>query len=210
MLSTRHFQHRYIPARKKGEREKILVVLHGLGDSLQGYSFLPQELSVGEFSYLLLNAPDDYFGGHSWFDFQGDPAPGVRRSRDLMLKLFGELEAQGIVPGDIFLFGFSQGCLVAVDAGLRCEQVLGGICGVSGYLAFENEYPEKLSSAARQQRFLITHGRLDPVIPFDPAVRQFQRLQKLGLQIDFRVYDKDHTILSEELRDIAAWFRTRL
>jgi phospholipase/carboxylesterase len=127
-----------------------------------------------------------------------------------MLKLFGELEAQGVAPADTYLFGFSQGCLVAVDAGLRHEKILGGICGVSGYLAFEEEYPEALSPAALRQGFLVTHGLRDPVVPFEPAARQFQRLQKLGLQIDFRPYDKDHTILSEELRDIAEWFRGRL
>ena len=178
-----------------------------MGDSLEGFAFLPRELGIGEFSTLLLNAPDEYHGGYSWFDFLGDPEPGVRRSRDLLLKLLAELEKQGLAPGDIFLFGFSQGCLMAVDAALRCPAALGGVCGVSGYVAFEDEYPEKLSPAAKGQRFLITHGKRDPVVPYEPAKRQFLALKRMGLNLELRAYDKEHNILPGELRDIAGWFR---
>ena len=210
MLSTRHFQHRYVPAEKPGDRERVLVVLHGLGDSLEGFAFLPRELGVGEFSHLLLNAPDPYHGGFSWFDFLGDPEPGVLRSRELLLKMLDELEEQGLQAKDIFLFGFSQGCLMAVDAGLRAGKILGGICGVSGYVAFEEEYPERFSPVAKSQRFLITHGKRDPVVPYEPACGQFVKLKRLGLDLEFRAYDKEHAVLPGELRDIGKWFRGRM
>ncbi len=210
MITTRHFQHRYVPARKKGEREKIMIVLHGLGDSLRGFSFLPEALRIDEFSYLMLNAPDPYYGGFSWFDYQGDFRPGVLRSRGLLFKLLAELKEQGVAAEEVFLFGFSQGCLMATDFGLRCGEILGGVCGVSGYVAFMEEYPEKFSPVAKEQRFLITHGRQDPIVRFEPASYQFERLKSFGLSLEFRAYDKDHTILPEELNDIAAWFRGRL
>ena len=210
MLTTRHFQHRYVPARQKSERERVVIVLHGLGDSLNGFSFLPEALGIGELSYLLLNAPDSYYGGYSWYDFQGDSATGIRRSRELLLKLLHELKEQGVASNDIFLFGFSQGCLMATDLGLRCPEALGGICGVSGYVAFMEEYPEQLSPAVKNQHFLISCGHRDNMVPFEPAARQFQKLQTMGIDIDFKAYDKDHTILEEELKDIAAWFRGRL
>ena len=210
MLTTRHFQHRYVPARQKSARERVVIVLHGLGDSLNGFSFLPEALGIGELSYLLLNAPDSYYGGYSWYDFQGDSATGIRRSRELLLKLLHELKEQGVASSDIFLFGFSQGCLMATDLGLRCPEVLGGICGVSGYVAFMEEYPEHLSPSAQSQHFHISCGYRDTMVPFEPAARQFQQLQALGINIDFRAYDKEHTILEEELKDIAAWFRGRL
>jgi phospholipase/carboxylesterase len=210
MLTTRHFEHRYFPAVQKQEREKLLIVLHGLGDSLEGYSFLPQELRVPEFSYLLLNAPDEYYDGYSWFDFGGDIGVGVVRSRKLLLQLLLELKEQGVRPGDTFLFGFSQGCLMVTDVGLRSPELLGGICGVSGYVAFAEEYPEKFSAVARSQHFLITHGKEDPVVPYGPAERQFIKLKREGLDMEFRAYHKPHTILPGELRDISEWFKARL
>ena len=210
MLTTRLLTHRYVPAKAPGAHERLIIVLHGLGDSLNGFSFLPQALNLPEFSYLMVNAPDDYYGGFSWYDYGGENRalsnPGILRSRKLLLDLIGELEGQGMAAADIHLFGFSQGCLMAVDVGLRCPQVLGGICGVSGYVGFPEEYPEKLSDVARRQKFLITHGVRDPMVPFGPAAGQFAELQKQGVPLDFKIYDKDHTILPEELADIREWF----
>ena len=210
MLNTSLFTHRYIPARAPGARERVVVVLHGLGDSLNGYQFLPDALRIPELSYLLVNAPDAYYGGYSWYDYMGDMQPGVVRSRDLLLSLLEELQAQDVRPDDIFLFGFSQGCLMVTDVALRAPVVLGGVVGVSGYVAFPEQYPDALSSVARDQKILITHGRLDPTVPFEPAARQFRQLSDLGLNLELIVYDKEHTMLMEELNTISDWLRARL
>ncbi|HEX2613689.1 MAG TPA: serine esterase [Fibrobacteria bacterium] len=209
MLSTRNFVHRYVPATGKTDRERVMVVLHGLGDSLNGYHFLPQAMGIPEMSYLLLNAPDSYYGGYAWYDFMHDPAPGIHRSRELLLGMLDELEGQGVPAADVFLFGFSQGCVMSVNTALRADKVLGGIVGVSGYVAFPLEYPAALGPAARSQKFLVTHGRRDPVLPFEPSREQFQDLKKMGLDVEFVAYGKDHTMLLEELQDIARWVRAR-
>src|SRR5688572_18097776 len=91
MATTALFQHRYIPAPKPGPEEKLLVVFHGLGDSLNGFTWMPSAFGIGELSYLLVNAPDDYYGGFSWFDFPSDPLPGIYRSRKLIAGLLDEL-----------------------------------------------------------------------------------------------------------------------
>lgn len=211
MLTSRVFpgpHHRYLPARIPGARERVVIVLHGLGDSLNGYFFLPEALRVPEFSYLLVNAPDPYYGGYSWYDFMGDKEPGILRSRKLLQDLLRELQDQGVSPADTFLFGFSQGCLMVMDTALRHENILGGAVGVSGYIAFPEQYPAMFSPAARSQKILVTHGRRDPVIPFEPARKQFLELRKLGVNLEFLAYDKDHTMLAEELADVAAWLRS--
>jgi phospholipase/carboxylesterase len=210
MLTSQFLTHRYIPARIPGSRERVVVVLHGLGDSLNGYHFLPEALQIPELSYLLVNAPDAYYGGYSWYDYMGNKEPGILRSRDLLLQLLEELQDQGVSPADIFLFGFSQGCLMVTDVALRCDTTLGGIIGVSGYVAFMEQYPAAFSPAARTQKILITHGRQDPMVPFEPARKQFQELRKLGIDVTFTAYDKDHTMLMEELQDISNWIRAAL
>lgn len=210
MIRTTRFQHHYVPARIPGARQKLVVVLHGLGDSLAGWSFLPDALRVPELSYLFVNAPDPYYGGYSWYDFMGDKEPGVLRSRELLLKLVDELLGQGVNAADIFLFGFSQGCLMVTDVALNSPHVFGGVVGVSGYMAFAERYPEGLSPAARSQKILITHGRRDNMVPFEPARLQFEQLKAQGVDLTFRAYDKEHTMLLEELNDIAAWIKARL
>ncbi len=216
MLKTTRLTHQYIPARRPGPQEKVLLVFHGLGDSLDGFTWMPQQLGLDNLSYLLVNAPDDYFGGYSWFDFSGGGAlmenalPGIRRSRELIHGLIGEILEQGVKPGNLILFGFSQGCLMALDAGLRCESVLGGICGVSGWVASLEEYPKAFSAVARQQKFLVTHGLRDPLLPFPISKAQCEFLIAQGIDLTFKAYDKEHTILPNELADIRNWLKDRI
>ena len=61
----------------------LMVVLHGLGDSMEGYRWFPGIMENPKLNYLLVNAPDDYYGGFSWYDIYDKPAPGVDRSRNL-------------------------------------------------------------------------------------------------------------------------------
>lgn len=216
MLKTSLFTHKYVPARVPGPRERVMVVLHGLGDSLQGFTWMPSALGIDSLSYLLVNAPDDYYGGYSWFDFTGggaDMGPaiaGIKRSRGLIQGLLGELEAQGVAASDTFLFGFSQGCLMALDAGLRFGKRLGGVVGVSGWLAFQEEYPDAFSPVAREQRFLVTHGLRDPLLPYRITQAQCAFLKAQGIDLEFKSYDKEHTMLPQEIGDIREWLEGRL
>lgn len=210
MPKSKIFTTHFVPAPRPGPVPKLLVVLHGLGDSLHGFTWLPPALKIPELAYLLVNAPDPYYGGFSWFDFPADPVPGIVRSRGLLAGLLGEILEQGYRAEDVHLLGFSQGCLMAMDAGLRSALPLGSVIGVSGWIAFAEEYPEALSPAARARKYLVTHGLQDPLLPFEVTAAQCKRLRELGLDLEFKAYDKDHTMLPEEVLDIRAWLMARL
>ncbi len=64
----------FFPAAKKSSR--LMVILHGLGDSSAGFRWLPAALNLPWMNYLLVNAPDAYYGGFSWYDFATDPTTG--------------------------------------------------------------------------------------------------------------------------------------
>jgi hypothetical protein len=51
-------------------------MLHGLGDSIEGYRWLPDRVGLPWMNYLLVNAPDDYYSV-ILVDFTGDMVPGV-------------------------------------------------------------------------------------------------------------------------------------
>lgn len=200
-----------VPAQEK-ESRSIMVVLHGLGDSLAGYRWLPDAMGVSWLHYELVNAPDHYFGGYSWYDFAGNPGPGVERSRKLLFKCLEQLEAQGFPASQIFLFGFSQGCLMTLDVGLRYPRVLAGGIGISGYLHEPERTLKEFSPVARQQRFLVTHGTWDPLIPLDPVRRQMDMLRAAGVSVEWREFAKEHTIAGEDelsvIRDFVRAART--
>jgi len=148
-------------------------------------------------NYLLVNAPDTYFGGYSWYDFAGDPDPGVRRSRGLLFDLLDSLWLAGYVAERTTVFGFSQGSLMALEVGVRYPQGLAGVIGVSGYVHRPEDLVRGKSSCAQAQRFLLTHGTLDPLIPLHLVRGQVEFLQRSGLNIFWREFEKAHTIAGE-------------
>src|SRR6266581_6095307 len=141
----------FVPAKQAGSK-RLLVMLHGLGDSIEGYRWLPDALDLPWLYYLLVNAPTEYYGGYSWYDFTGDIAPGVARSRKLLVSLLDDLPAQGYSWAQTLLGGFSQGCLMSVEVGLRYSQRLAGILGISGYVCNPEQLIKELSPVAKQQR----------------------------------------------------------
>jgi phospholipase/carboxylesterase len=186
-------EHELVPARVRESRH-LMVVLHGLGDSREGYRWLPKALDVPAMNFLLVDAPDEYYGGFSWYDFAGDPAPGVRRSREMLFELLYAQRAGGFPTEQTQLFGFSQGCLMTLEVGARYPHRLAGLVGVSGYPHAPAQLVQELSRVAREQRFLLTHGTLDPMIRVELVRPAIAQLQAAGLHIEWHEFAKAHTI----------------
>jgi phospholipase/carboxylesterase len=172
-----------------------------LGDSVEGYRWLPEAMKLPWMNYLLVNAPDEYYGGYSWYNFageSGDIVPGVERSRELLFQLLDARRTAGFPTEQTTLGGFSQGCLMSLDVGLRYPHRLAGIVGVSGYVCEPEKLLKELSPVARQQRLLVTHGTKDTMVPFAESRAQIKLLEDAGLNLEFHSFDKAHTIAGEE------------
>jgi phospholipase/carboxylesterase len=198
-MQTLH--HVFIPAQDPTSR-RLWIMLHGLGDSIEGYRWLPEAMQLPWMNYLLVNAPDAYYGGYSWYDFAGDIVPGIERSRKLLFELLDARRAEGFPTEKTTFGGFSQGCLMAYEVGLRYPHRFAGIVGISGYVAAPEKIVEELSPVAFQQRFLVTHGTKDPIIRFADVREQINILKSAGLHIDFHELLKAHTIAGEEELDL--------
>src|SRR5688572_6292530 len=175
----------------------LMIVLHGLGDSAAGYQWLPSALALPWMNFLFVNAPDPYYGGFSWFDFAGDFCPGVQRSRKLLFELIDGQRESGFSAREMTLFGFSQGALMTIDAGLRYNQKFAGLVAISGAVCEPEKLLKELSPVAMQQRLLVTHGIADTMIPFQITAPQIKMLKTYGLQIEWHELAKEHTIAGE-------------
>ena len=205
--------HELIPA-EEPDSKWLMVVLHGLGDSMEGYRWLPEALGLPWLNYLLVNAPDDYHGGFSWYDIYENPAPGVERSRAGLIELLNAQCDAGFPAGQIFQFGFSQGCLMTMEMAMRYPKPLAGCVGISGYVHEPEQAIQELSPVAKKQRILFTLGTFDPLIPAEKVKGQLDLLkQEGGLQIQSKEFPKEHTIAGEEelalIRDFLVAARAR-
>ncbi len=174
-----------------------IMVLHGLGDSKDGWKPVAEYLALPSVGWIFVQAPDAYYDGWSWFDLRlPDPFPdltGVQRSRSLLRELLNDLEqTRGIACEQLVLMGFSQGCLMAMAVGLTHARRFAGIIGISGWIAELDGYPAAFGAAADQQHLLMTHGTADQVIPIAVTRPQAARLQGLGLDLEWHEFAKPH------------------
>jgi phospholipase/carboxylesterase len=196
------------PARRPSK--DLMVVLHGRGDSAEGFEWLQTELDIDSLNFLLLHAPDPCYTGFSWYDLPPNQLPGILRSRHLLTQVLDEMERQAYPPERTFLLGFSQGCLMTLEFGSRYGRRLAGYIGISGYCYDPGEILREMNSETTHGGWLVTHGTHDDVLPVETTRAQIQSLKAGGFEIDYREYRKAHSIdFERELPEIRDWLRSR-
>jgi len=139
-----------------------------------------------------------------------DPAE-AERSRQLILRFTGELiEEYDLDPQQIFLLGFSQGCIMSLYTALTEPEPYAGVVGMSGRLL-----PEAIPKLASPERLkglpvLAVHGTADTTIPISYGREIRDRLSTLLLNFEYREYPIGHWVTDETIADIGAWLSQRL
>ena len=197
MNQTTTLETEFFPSQERNSRA-LMIMLHGLGDSIEGYRWLPEAMNLPWMNYLLVNAPDAYYTGFSWYDFAGDIVPGVQRSAKLLFNVLDTQRKAGFPTEQTIFTGFSQGSLMSIEVGLRYPKKFAGIVGISGYVCAPEKLVKEMSPVAGEQRLLITHGTEDTMIPIAKVREQMDILMKAGLLLQWQEFSKAHTIAGEE------------
>jgi phospholipase/carboxylesterase len=181
--------------------------LYGRGDSAEGFTSFPSFLNIDGMNYLLLDAPFEYYTGFSWYPLPPDQLPGIEYSSAILTKVLDELFEEEFNAHESFLFGFSQGSLLTFEFGARYHKVLGGYIAVSGYIYDANKLLQDMNQDVIHSKWLCTHGTNDNVLPIQTSKEQVKILQDGGFEIEFKSYEKDHSIDRDELIMISAWIK---
>jgi len=195
--------HIFIPS--KMPSKKLMIILHGRGDSANGFAFLPSYLNIDDMNYILCNAPYEYFGGYSWYDLPPNQLQGIAYSSGLLAETLDILFEEDFNAEESFLFGFSQGSLLTFEFGARYEKVLAGYIAVSGYIYDADNLLTEMNTEVKTSRWLCTHGTFDDVLPYTTSKAQVETLQNGGFDITFKSYEKAHNVDEDELKMIREW-----
>lgn len=208
-ISTGPFKSRFIPSKRKGSKF-LMIVLHGRGDSIRPFYGFDSELNIPEMNYLLLNAPRKFLDGWSWYGEPPYQKAGVQKIRENLSEIIAQLEVQGWQSKNIFLFGFSQGCLVSADFALNFPRQLGGVVGISGYFQFFPRWRNHLTSESRKTPWLFTHGTKDDVLPIETTKLGAKKLLSEGMKVKWVEMEKDHVLEDSEYPIIRNWVKSKL
>jgi phospholipase/carboxylesterase len=211
-LKTNNFDFTFIPAVDFGHTnaQKVLIVMHGLGDTKESYIDFCKELNVSGLHYLLIKGPISYPIGSAWYDPPPeDPKKGMAFSLKKLNQLVAELKEQGLENEDIFLAGFSQGGCMALEFLFQYREKLGGIIALSPKI-----YPidESFNPHENQKRtpIFLAHGLYDEVIPFKETDLHSKELIGKGFNIFKEDYPIEHEINYDEIEDLRSWINELL
>jgi phospholipase/carboxylesterase len=206
------------------DADASILLLHGLGadgHDLEGILPHLQRPAEARWRFVFPHAPKrpvTINGGmtmRAWYDI--DPGAGfdsgsadIRASAAQAAALIAREETRGIKPGRIIIGGFSQGGVIALEAGLGYPRRLAGIVGLSTYLHDHARVTERLSLANAEVRVFMAHGLMDPMIPIQRAATGRSTLTDLGYPLTWHEYPMGHEICLEELQALAAWLEQSL
>ncbi|MDP1533858.1 MAG: carboxylesterase, partial [Rubrivivax sp.] len=105
----------------------------------------------------------------------------------------------------IVLAGFSQGCAITLGAGLRHDQRLAGLAGLSGYLPLAGTSAAERHPASQGLPVFLAHGRSDSMVPLARGSEARDTLQSLGCAVEWHDYPMEHSVCMEEVTALNRW-----
>jgi phospholipase/carboxylesterase len=195
-----------------------VIWMHGLGADAHDFEPIVPELDalVGvPLRYVFPNAPVRPItvnAGHAmraWFDivsFGGPPdEKATRASAEAIRELMRRENERGVPSSRIVLAGFSQGGAMAAFTGLRYEERIAGIMGLSCFDPLPGTLATERHAANQSCPIFLAHGTQDPMVPISRARVLKTELTSLGYAVEWHEYPMPHSVSMEEVRDIAAW-----
>ena len=195
-----------------------VIWLHGLG--ADGNDFVPiiPQLHLADCPAIRFIFPSAQSmavtinGGYvmpAWYDITGrdsndrEDIAGIHKSAIAISELIEREASRGVAYRKIVLAGFSQGCAMSLQVGLRFPHTLAGIMALSGYLPLAKSLPLERSEANSKTPIFMAHGVWDAVITPERAEASADILEKLGYQVDWNSYPMEHSLHPDELVDIS-------
>lgn len=204
-----------------------VVVLHGLGDTAQGWVDVAAIWAgaMPSVRFVLPTAPRRAVtlngGMHmpAWYDIKS--LDGSKVDRDTCDGIAGsKADVDALVTREaalvggahrVVLAGFSQGGALALYAGLqRGAQPLAGVVSMSGYLPAKGHW--QVPDASRGVPVGFFHGDADEVVRPEWADMSAEHLRAQGLGgVSVRTYaGMAHSAAQEEISDVAAFITRAL
>lgn len=199
-----------------------IIWMHGLGADGNDFVPLVRELDLSglpaiRFVFPHANTmPVTINGGYvmrAWYDIVGtdlvrrEDEAGLRASQVQVEALIAREKARGVPASRIILAGFSQGCAMTLQTGLRHPEPLAGLMCLSGYVPLSAKLEAERSEASLTTPIFMVHGQHDGVIPIARATASRDQLIALGYKVEWHDYPMQHSLCQEEVDHIGAWLK---
>ena len=194
--------------------EHAIIWLHGLGADGHDFEPIVPHLDIDlPIRFIFPHAPHRPVSINAgmvmraWYDVDFNSPDAANEGISLSSKLISELvenEVQkGIPRSKIFLAGFSQGGVIALEVALQGTQKFAGLIALSTYLHEPDALIERVSFQSIETPIFMAHGEYDPMIPLSRAVTSRDTLSNSNYQVEWHQYPIEHSVSDAEIADIS-------
>ena len=192
------------PISKKKPKTAV-ILCHGYGGDgkdisiLAGYwrTFLPETI------FICPDAPERCSAsptGFQWFDLLDQSSEQILSkslvAEDKLNQLIDEVKKKNDLKADqIIIGGFSQGCMLTLQTGIKRKDKINSIIGYSGKIIDTAHLSKNIIS---KPNIILMHGELDQVVTIDAFLEAKEFFNKNNYIIETKIFkDCEHRIPTE-------------
>ena len=179
----------------KNKPQQAIVLCHGYGGDGKDISalainwqrFLPDAI------FLCPNAPEICAvnpQGYQWFDLTSEKEEIVLEKslvaeEKLSIFLDQVFDNFKLKPTNLALVGFSQGCMMTIQVGLKKKEQINCLIGYSGKVINQKHLSDNINS---KPKILLMHGANDTIVPPTHLLEAKEYLSNLGIKIKTKLF----------------------
>ena len=179
----------------KNKPQQAVVLCHGYGGDGKDISalainwqrFLPDAI------FLCPNAPEICAvnpQGYQWFDLTSEKEEIVLEKslvaeEKLNIFLDQVFDNFKLEPSNLALVGFSQGCMISIQVGLKKKEQINCLIGYSGKVINQKHLSDNINS---KPKVLLMHGANDAIVSPTHLLEAKEYLSNQGIKIKTKLF----------------------
>ena len=189
----------------KAKPKNAVILCHGYGGDGKDISILASywKTHLPETIFICPDAPEKCAAspsGFQWFDLL-DQTPEQILSKSLVAeiklnKLIDDVkEKYNLSANQIIIGGFSQGCMISLQTGIKRKDKINSIIGYSGKI-IDTEHLRK--NIVSRPNVILMHGDIDQVVTIDGLLEAKDFFAKNDYEIETKIFKNcEHRIPTE-------------
>jgi len=189
----------------KNKPKNAVILCHGYGGDGNDISILANywKAHLPDTIFICPDAPEKCVAsptGFQWFDLM-DQSPEQVLAKSLVAenklnKLIDEVkEKNNLKASEITIGGFSQGCMLTLQTGIKRKDKINSIIGYSGRIIDTDHLSNNINS---RPNIILMHGDIDQIVTIDSFLEAKEFFGKNSYDIETKIFKNcEHRIPTE-------------
>ena len=179
----------------KNHPKQIIILCHGYGGDGKDISVLAinWQRFLPDAVFLCPNAPETCTinpQGYQWFDLASEKEDVILEKslvaeKKLSTFIDQSLEKFSLQPSNLAIVGFSQGCMIGLQAALKKKEQINCFLGYSGKIINQKHLSNNINSKIK---IFLMHGDEDSIVSPTHLLEAKEYLNNHGIKIKTKIF----------------------